>query len=108
LGYQTTAVGSGEEAIEFLRTNNPELLVLDMVMPPGIDGTETYRRVLEFRPDQKAIIVSGFSESGRVREAQSLGAGAFVRKPLTKRAFAVAVRDELDRKKAQPLSSTSA
>ncbi|MEE9441703.1 MAG: PAS domain S-box protein [candidate division Zixibacteria bacterium] len=97
LGYETSAVESGEKAIKFLRENPQDLLILDMVMPPGMDGTETYRRILDINPNQKAIIVSGFSESDRVREAQALGIGAFVKKPLTKKAIAVAVREELDR-----------
>ena len=45
-------------------------------MKPGVDGLETYKRVLEINPHQKAIIVSGFSETDRVKEAQKLGTGA--------------------------------
>ncbi len=97
LGYQVSTVESGEKAIEFLRKNPQDLLILDMIMPPGIDGTETYRRVLEIQPNQKAIIVSGFSETELVLDAQKLGAGAFVKKPVTKKAIAAAVRTELDR-----------
>ena len=51
-------------------------------MEPGIDGLETYKRVLEINPHQKAIIVSGFSETDRVKEAQKLGTGAYVKKPF--------------------------
>src|SRR5262249_7046760 len=58
LGYRVDVVGSGEEALTYLHDNRADLLVLDMVMPPGIDGAETYRRVLELRPTQRAIIVS--------------------------------------------------
>ena len=53
-----------------------------MIMDPGIDGLETYKRILELHPKQKAIIVSGFSETERVKEAQRLGAGAYVKKPF--------------------------
>lgn len=45
-----------------------------MIMDPGIDGLETYRRILKIRPGRKAIIVSGFSETDRVHAAQALGA----------------------------------
>ena len=68
-----------------------------MVMPDGIDGTETYRQILDINEDQKAIIISGFSESERVLEVQRLGAGAFIKKPITKNIIAAAVRTELDR-----------
>ena len=68
-----------------------------MIMDPGIDGLETYQKILELYPGQKAIIASGFSETDRVREAQRLGAGAYVRKPYLIEKIGVAVRNELDR-----------
>ncbi|MCE5266246.1 MAG: PAS domain S-box protein [Deltaproteobacteria bacterium] len=97
LGYQVHAVSSGEEAVEYLRNDKADILVLDMIMTPGIDGLETYRRVLEINPRQKAILVSGFSKTDRVREAQKLGAGAYVRKPYVMEKIGVAIRDELNR-----------
>ena len=66
-------------------------------MDPGMDGLDTYRNVLEIHPQQKAIIVSGFSESDRVHDAQALGAGAYVRKPYVIEKLGLAVRKELDR-----------
>jgi DNA-binding NarL/FixJ family response regulator len=69
-----------------------------MIMDPGIDGMETYRRILEINPRQKAVIVSGFSETNRVRKTQEMGAGAFVRKPYILEKIGLAVRKELDRK----------
>ncbi len=97
LGYSVTSVSSGEEAVDYLKDNSADLLILDMIMDPGIDGLETYRRILEFHAKQKAIIVSGFSETKRVEEAQRLGAGAYVKKPLLLERIGVAVREELDR-----------
>jgi len=79
-------------------SNKVDILVLDMIMTPGIDGLETYKRVLKINPGQKAIIVSGFSESDRVREAQKLGAGTYVKKPYIKEKIGVAIRDEFARK----------
>jgi two-component system, cell cycle sensor histidine kinase and response regulator CckA len=96
-GYKVSAVESGQLAVDFLKETSCDILVLDMVMPNGIDGTETYRRILEENPHQKAIIVSGYSESDRVSEARQLGAGAFVKKPHTKSSLTAAVREELDR-----------
>jgi len=97
LGYSVTSVSSGEEAVDYLKNNSADLLVLDMIMDPGIDGLETYKRILELHPGQKAIIVSGFSETERVKEAQRLGAGAYVKKPFLLEKIGIAVRDELDR-----------
>ena len=95
LGYEVQVVSSGEEAVEYLKGNKADLLVLDMIMAPGIDGLETYRQVLAINPKQKAILVSGFSETERVREAQNLGAGAYVKKPYVMEKIGVAIRDEL-------------
>jgi two-component system, cell cycle sensor histidine kinase and response regulator CckA len=44
------------------------------------------------------LIVSGFSETDRVRQAQEIGAGAFIRKPYTMEGIGAAVREQLDRR----------
>ncbi len=97
LGYDTRTVASGEEAVEYLKRHKADLLLLDMIMDPGMDGLDTYRAVLEIHPHQKAIIVSGYSETERIRTAQALGAGAFLKKPYMLEALGMAVRTELDR-----------
>ena len=98
LGYKLHSVESGEATLGFLRKQRVDLLLLDMIMEPGMDGCETYRRVIEEHPGQKAIIASGFSESERVKEAQRLGAGPFIKKPYTLETLARTVRSELDQK----------
>jgi CheY-like chemotaxis protein len=98
LGYRVHVVSSGEEAVEYLRQNRTDIIVLDMIMTPGIDGLETYRRILATNPKQKAILVSGYSETVRVKEAQRLGAGAYVRKPYLIEKIGIAIREELDGK----------
>ncbi len=102
LGYNVTTCENGEKAIENLKNARIDLLILDMIMPGGIDGAETYRRALMINPDQKAIIVSGFSETERVRKAQAIGASAFVKKPINLKVLASAVRKALDTKKTVP------
>ena len=64
---------------------------------PGMDGLETYRRIIERRPGQRVLIASGYAATDSVREAQRLGAGAYLRKPYTLRQLATHVRRELDR-----------
>jgi CheY-like chemotaxis protein len=97
LGYRVTTVGSGEEAIGYLHEHMADLLVLDMIMEPGMDGLETYRKILKMRPGQKAIIASGYSESVRVKEAMQLGVGTYVKKPYLLEKIGRAIRVELDR-----------
>jgi two-component system cell cycle sensor histidine kinase/response regulator CckA len=53
---------------------------------------------LEVNPKQKTLVFSGFAETDRVKMTQSLGAGAFVRKPYIKERIGLAVRKELNRK----------
>ncbi|MBL0715191.1 MAG: response regulator [Desulfosarcina sp.] len=96
LGYRVATVPSGEAALRYLSDHPAHLVILDMIMPPGMDGLETYRKILEIHPQQKAIIASGFSESGRVKRAQRLGAGAYVRKPYVLETIGLAVRAELN------------
>ena len=97
LKYSVAAVSSGEEAVEYMRKHAADLLLLDMIMEPGIDGLETYKKIIELHAGQKAVIASGFSETDRVREAQRLGAGGYVKKPYTIEKIGVAVRTELDK-----------
>jgi len=95
LGYNDESVASGKEALGFLRDRRADLLVLDMIMPPGIDGLETYRQAIVLQPGLAAVIASGYSETDRVRQTQALGAGAYVRKPYTVENLGKAVLDEL-------------
>jgi len=97
LGYSVHAVASGEEAGAHLASHAADLVVLDMIMEPGMDGLDTYRQMLQVRPGQKAIIVSGYVETDRVQEAQRLGAGCYVRKPYVMEQIAAVVKEELSR-----------
>jgi signal transduction histidine kinase/ActR/RegA family two-component response regulator len=96
LGYEAEAVSSGEEAVAYIKQQSVDLLVLDMIMSPGIDGLETYKRIRALIPNQKAIIASGFSETDRVKKAQALGAGAYIKKPYMLENIGAAIRAELD------------
>ena len=68
-----------------------------MIMAPGMDGLETYKAILEIQPGQKAIIASGYSETGRVTKTLQLGAGTYVKKPYVRETIGKAIRDELSK-----------
>lgn len=95
LGYAVASVPSGEAAVDYLKSHCVDLVVLDMIMEPGIDGLETYKQILALHPGQKAVIASGYSETASVKEAQKLGAGSYVKKPYTTRDIGLAVHSEL-------------
>jgi CheY-like chemotaxis protein len=95
LGYNTDAVSSGEKAVEYLKKNAVDLVLLDMIMPKGMNGHETYEKIIKIYPGQKTIICSGYAELEDVKAAQKLGAGKFIRKPYTIEKLATAVWEEL-------------
>ena len=95
LGYRVSSISSGETAVEYLKTHTVDLLVLDMIMDPGMDGLEAYEKILTFNPDQKAIIVSGFSETNRVKAFQDLRSGGYLKKPFLMENLGLAVKKEL-------------
>jgi len=95
LGYKPIAVSCGEDAVDYLEEFAVDLLFLDMIMDPGINGRETYEKVLEIHPKQKAILVSGFGETKEVQKAKALGVGQYLRKPFTLENIGLAVKNEL-------------
>jgi len=103
LGYNVHTAESGENALARLRLERFDLILLDMIMPGGLDGAETLERILAITPSQKAVIASGYVESEKLHRAHELGATVFLRKPLTLAALARAVHDELNRAPAETI-----
>jgi len=97
LDYHTAAVSSGEAAIEYVKREPVDLIVLDMVMPGGINGRKTYEEIIKIYPGQKAIIASGYAKTKEVDIAQELGAGKYIKKPYTLEKIGVAVKKELEK-----------
>ena len=97
LGYETACAASGEEAVAWLKEHKADLLLLDMIMEPGMDGYETYKQILSFRPGQKAVIASGFSRTLQVKQTLELGAGQYLKKPYTIEKIGLAVKAELEK-----------
>jgi len=95
LGYRATTASSGAEAMAILARQNFDLILLDMIMEPDMDGLDTFRRIREIYPDQKVIIVSGYSETRRIKEAQREGVCSVVKKPFTLQEIAAAIQREL-------------
>lgn len=97
LGYYVSYAETPEKGISLCKKNHYDLLVLDMVLDSELDGVDVFMSVREFKPNQKAIIISGYAESHRVNAGLKAGIGAFVRKPLTLEKIAAAIRLEIDR-----------
>ena len=95
LHYRVDAVSSGLEAIDYLKHHSVEVIILDMIMDPGINGLETCKQIFSFLPDARIIMVSGYSEEELINEALSLGAKTVLKKPYTIDALGKIVHDTL-------------
>ncbi len=96
LGYRADAAASGEEAIERIGAGDEfDLIVLDMLMDPGLNGRRTLEAILELRPEQEAVMTSGYSRDDEVRRALELGARSFIAKPYSVERLGSAVREAL-------------
>ncbi|MBN2808727.1 MAG: transporter substrate-binding domain-containing protein [Deltaproteobacteria bacterium] len=97
MGYLTQTAKSGEEGLELFARKPFDLVLLDMLMDPGINGRRTYARMLEIKPGLKAVIASGFSENEEVQKALALGPAIFIKKPYTITQLGMAVQELLKR-----------
>jgi PAS domain S-box-containing protein len=95
LGYTVVCMDSGENALLYLQSHRVDLVLLDMLMDPGINGRQAYEQMIKINPGQKAIIASGFSESDDVKAALALGAGGFIQKPYSIDQLGRAIKEAL-------------
>lgn len=96
LGYNPVALASGEAALQYLSSNSVDLLMLDMLMEPGIDGLETFRRAQALKGWQiPAIIASACPRNGKIVEALDEGVKAYLKKPYTMEQLAQTVAGAL-------------
>ena len=91
-GYTAQTVSSGEEAVAVLQREKFDLVLIDMMMEPGINGRQTYEEIIKINPGQKVLIASGYSENKEVKRALALGAGCFIKKPYSLRELLRAVQ----------------
>jgi PAS domain S-box-containing protein len=96
LGYRADSAESGEAALEYLRKQPADLVLLDMVMDPGMNGRETYERILEICPGQRAVVASGMAETGEFRRVEELGASSLLKKPYTLKKLGKRIREALE------------
>lgn len=83
LDYNVECVSSGEAALAYLQRNSVDVVILDMLMEPGMNGYETFKQICEISPRQKAVIASGYSRSEDVENTLALGAGEYIIKPYS-------------------------
>ncbi len=96
LNYQSVVAASGEDAVAYLQTHQVDLVLLDMIMEPGMNGYETFKAIKKIHPKQKALVVSGYSESRDVKNTLALGCSGFLKKPYLRDEFGKAVHTALN------------
>jgi DNA-binding NtrC family response regulator len=81
--YRVSTAADGEEALSKIQRDQPDVVILDMVMP-GPDGLETLRRIRETRPTTKVVMLSCVRDTRKVAMAMRLGAQDYLSKPVQK------------------------
>ena len=93
LGYKVVEAGDGEAALNILRTDRPDLMVLDFGMP-GSNGAEVATSARQVVDDLRILFVSGYSDTSAIERA--VGQTLLLHKPFLPAEFAAAVRSSLD------------
>lgn len=107
-GYQVPCAASGEQALGLVRSENPDLIVLDLMLP-GIDGLEVTRR-LKNDPNTKnlpIVMLTAKGEEADIVTGLELGADDYITKPFSPRILVARVRAVLRRKIKEQLEETS-
>lgn len=95
LGYQTASVACGEQAIEYIKDNSVDLILLDMVMPPGINGYQTLKKIRIINPEQKTVITSGQLNHPDRNKTEELGVSRYLAKPIPLSLLAKSIQEEI-------------
>ena len=82
LGYVVKGANSGELALEILRKERVDMMVVDYKMP-GLTGFEVFGDARALHPDLAVVLVTGHGTSAIVEEANRLGFAAILLKPFT-------------------------
>ena len=81
-GFRTSFAATGEECLNIIQAEDPDLVLLDIWMP-GIDGLDTLKKIKQMRPHQLVVMMSGHGSIETAVKATRLGAFDFIEKPLS-------------------------
>lgn len=94
-GYETRAAATGEEALEIVKNEKIDLILLDIKIP-GMDGIDILKRINKMNKDVKVIMMTAYGELNLLGEAMEKGAVAYFLKPFDIDEIRKAVKKELD------------
>lgn len=95
-GWKTTIAENGERGLEWIKKDEFQILLLDLMMP-GISGMEVLKVVRESQPDLLVIVITGYATIENAVEAMRNGAYDFIPKPFTPDQLRIVVRRALDK-----------
>jgi two-component system response regulator CpxR len=95
----------GEEALTFVNTEAPDVMVLDLRMP-GMDGLEVLRRIKRDHPQVEVIIVTGHGTDTDERIARELGAFDYLKKPVDIKVLAQKIKEASNKARGEPGEET--
>src|SRR5262245_33864491 len=103
-GHEVTLAGNGEDALAWIASHKPDLVVLDLMLP-GIDGLEVCRRLRQTSAVPVVMLTALGEEENRIAGLQ-LGADDYVTKPFSPRELALRVSSVLRRVAPAPAAGT--
>ncbi|MBU0995114.1 MAG: response regulator [Proteobacteria bacterium] len=80
-GYDSASVTSGKDAIDFVKREKTDVILLDQMMP-DMDGIDTYKKIKAFNPRLPVIMVTGHGSMALSIEFMKLGGRDFIEKPF--------------------------
>ncbi len=107
-GYLVTCAASGEEGLTAARTQPPDLLLLDLMLP-GVDGLEVCRRLKQDEQTRQLAVVmlTAKGEEPDIVTGLELGADDYITKPFSPRVLLARVRAVLRRRRVAPPAETA-
>lgn len=81
-GYKTIEAASGEQALRILKKTEPDVVLLDKMMPGSLDGIEVLKRIKQMSPSVQVVILTAFGEIKSAVESVKLGAYDYLTKPF--------------------------
>ena len=80
-GYETATANDGLTAIELVKENSFDLILLDIIMQP-INGVETYKELKKIQPGIKVVMMTGYVGDDLITEAEKEGVNGIIYKPM--------------------------
>ncbi len=93
-GHEVNTLLRGNEALESVKASTPDLVFLDIRMP-GMDGIEVLKKIKEFDPKVKVIMMTAVLDKEIIEQAMALGAIDYIMKPVSLNYLESVLKDKI-------------